>query len=520
MTENDRILQKALLRFKIISAYLAENPPRGHRRAMLEHLSKKQWMLESGQIVRVRPDTIRYWVRLYRNGGFQALKDKPRADKGCRAIPEEIIQTACSLKQEVPERTIDRIITIMENMQLAPPGLVRRSTLHRALQAKGLSQRKLKPPEKKDLDRFAADYANDLWQSDMLQGPWLPDPHQTGKMRRTYLYAFIDDASRLVLYGRFFFKGDLPALELVFKRCLQRYGKPVRVYYDNGKVYRANHMRLICAELNIHRPIHTKAYRPEGHGKIEAFNRFCVTNFIAEVKASDIRTIDELNEAFFAFIDVEYNRRRHSELNMSPKQRWLKDASRIIYLEEEKIRTAFLWRELRTADKTGVIRLFNKKYKVAPNLAKKKIQVRYDPERLDQIEIYLNGSFAQRAKPLSITPHRAPKQKLAEATPTMPAVKADYLRWLIQQHQGEKNITKKQPESDSSKDQFINLLRLHIDSKVFDHKLCCQFFNTYGPFDIQKIKSILTTLLAVHPNNLHTAFYLEHIQYHLTGDSP
>ncbi len=216
------------------------------------------------------------------------MKDKPRSDKGCRAIPKELIQTACGLKQQVPERTIDRIIAIMENMQLAPPGLLRRSTLHRALQAKGLSKRKLKPPEKRDLDRFAADYANDLWQSDMLQGPWLPDPEKKDKMRRTYLYAFVDDASRLVLYGRFFFKSDLPALELVFKRSLQRYGKPVRIYYDNGKVYRANHMRLICAELNIHRPIHTKPYRPEGHGKIEAFNRFCVTNFIAEVKASAI----------------------------------------------------------------------------------------------------------------------------------------------------------------------------------------------------------------------------------------
>ncbi|MCP4934848.1 MAG: helix-turn-helix domain containing protein, partial [bacterium] len=168
MTENDRIVQKALLRFKIISAYLAENPPRGQRRAMLEHLSNKTWMLENGEIVHVKPDTIRYWIRLYRNDGFEALKDKPRSDKGCRAIPKEIIQTACGLKQEVPERTIDRIIAIMENMQLAPPGLLRRSTLHRALQVKGLSQRKLKPPEKRDLDRFAADYANDLWQSDML----------------------------------------------------------------------------------------------------------------------------------------------------------------------------------------------------------------------------------------------------------------------------------------------------------------------------------------------------------------
>jgi len=73
-------------------------------------------------------------------------------------------------------------------------------------------------------------------------------------------------------------------------------------------------------------------------GKIEAFNGFCTTNFIAEVKASNIITLDQLNEAFLAWVDEEYNRRKHSELGMSPKQRWLKDSSRIEYLDEKKIR--------------------------------------------------------------------------------------------------------------------------------------------------------------------------------------
>ncbi len=103
----------------------------------------------------------------------------------------------------------------------------------------------------------------------------------------------------------------------------------------------------------------------------------------------------------------------------------------------------------------------------------------------------------------------------------MSSLKADYLGWLIRQHQDEKNITPHNPKSDSAKalSQFTAMLRQHIDPKVFDHKLCSEFFNTYGPFDINKINSILTTLLALHPNNLHMAFYLEHIQYYLIGDS-
>jgi transposase InsO family protein len=522
MADEDRITHKALLRFQIISAYLAADPPRGKRRQMLEHLAAKTWMLDSGEAITVKAETIRYWLRLYRLGGFEALKDKPRSDRGVRRIPEELIETACKLKLEVPERAIERIITIMENMQLAPPGLVRRSTLHRALQARGLSARKLAIPERKDLDRWQADYANDLWQADMLQGPWLPDPQRPEKMRRTYLYAFLDDASRLLLYGRLFFKGDLPALELVFKRALQRYGRPNRVYYDNAMVFRANHMRLICAELSIHRPIYTRPYRPMGHGKIEAFNRYCINNFIAELKASNITRLQQLNEAFLAWVDEEYNQRRHRELGQSPKERWLKDSARIHYLEEEKIRLAFLWQELRTPDKTGVIQLFRRKYKVSPTLAKRRVEVRYDPERLDTIEIYLDGKFRQRAKPLAISPHRAPKELLDIPKAQDTSNTTDYLGWLTKKHKAKTQISpvERKPAKDQTMAEFVAILRGRLDPEVVDQHLAAEFFETFGPFDLNRLKATLDNLLAVNPPNLHLSFYLEHIQRQLIGAQP
>lgn len=189
--------------------------------------------------------------------------------------------------------------------------MLRRSTVHRVLQRERLSRRPVSASDTKDLDRFEALASNDLWQSDMRTGPWLPDPLRPGKVRRTKLFSFLDDHSRKLLHGRFAFSEGLPELELVFRRCLQKYGKPKRVYYDNGRVYRAGHMRHIVATLGIHAIVFTKAYRPEGHGKIEAFNRLAKAAFVAEVKASSIRTLDELNEAFLAWMDLEYNRRTH-----------------------------------------------------------------------------------------------------------------------------------------------------------------------------------------------------------------
>jgi transposase InsO family protein len=520
MDDHDPITRKALFRYQVISAYLALDPARGQRRLMLEQLAAKTWMLQSGEVFTVKAETIRYWLRMYRLGGFEALKDKPRSDRGIRAIPQDLIEQACKLKVQVPERSIDRIIAIMEKMQLAPPGQLRRSTLHRALKARGLSKRKLTIPDRKDLDRFQADYANDLWQADMLQGPWLPDPKRPGKMRRSCLYAFIDDASRLLLYGRFSFKGDLPALELVLKRALQKYGKPVRVYYDNAMVFKAKHMQVLCAELGIHRPIHTTPYRPEGHGKIEAFNRFCINNFIAEVKVSKIKTLDQLNEAFFAWVHEEYNHRKHSELGMSPKKRWLRDSSRIEYIDEEKIRIAFLWRELRTPDKTAIIKLFNRSYKVSSTLAKRRVEVRYDPEHLHQIEVYLDGSFRQRAKPLQISPNRAPKEPLPLKQDPSDEKKIDYLQWLTKEHRRKTKVrsAKKKVGADHNLQGFLSILRDHIHSDVFDPDLATEFFETFGPFHLRQLKDILTDLLAAHPPNLHLSFYFNHIQNHLFGD--
>ena len=514
----DPVTDKALLRFQVISAYLAADPPRGQRRKILRQLAKRTWLLENGEAMRVKAETIRYWLRRYRRGGFEALKDKPRAARGQQAIPPDLIETACRLKREVPERTLERLITIMEEMQMAPPGLLRRSTLHRALQVRGLSARSLKPAERRDLDRFEADYANDLWQSDMLSGPWLPDPKRAAKMRRAHLYAFLDDASRLVLYGRFFFKGDLPALELVFKRALQRYGRPRRVYYDNAKVYRANHMRLICAELGIDRPIYTRPYRPMGHGKIEAFNRYCTTNFIAEIKATAITTLDQLNQAFLAWLDQDYNRRRHSALGTSPWQRWHQDAGRVHYLDEEKLRAAFLWREQRKVDKTAVLSLFKQKYKASAALAGKRVEVRYDPERLDQIELYIDGVFRQRARTLKIGAQRGPRELPSDQPPAADRPPTDYLGHLTRKHRRKVALEEHRPPAPMPLAGFLDILKNRIDKAVFDPLEAERFYRTYGPFEPRKLENCLDALLRCQPPNLHISVYLQHICDRLIGD--
>jgi transposase len=231
MDDEDLRHQMALCRYQAISAYLALDPPRGQRRQLLEQLAQRTWPGPDGEPLRASAETLRSWVRRYRRNGLPGLMDKRRPRRGIQALTPEQIETVLALKREVPERSLDRIIRIAEGMGLMEPGVLRRSTLHRVLQQAGLSARPRSQSDKKDLDRFEALAPNDLWQSDMRTGPWLPDPRRPGKARRTKLFCFLDDHSRKLLHGRFSFAEGLPELELVFRRCLQKYGKPKRVYY-------------------------------------------------------------------------------------------------------------------------------------------------------------------------------------------------------------------------------------------------------------------------------------------------
>ncbi len=203
--DDDQQMAVALRRYEIIGRYLALDPLRGQRRKVLEQLSAQTWLSPDGAPLQVAPDTLRVWIRRYRTGGLGALKDKPRTHRGVGVLSAEQCELVAQLKQDVPERSLERVITIAEEMKLVEPGVLRRSTVHRVLQSRGVSARKARVPDAQDLDRFEAAFPNDLWQSDLLPGVWLPDPQRRGKFRSngsaSYL-EWLDDVLQLAPAAR------------------------------------------------------------------------------------------------------------------------------------------------------------------------------------------------------------------------------------------------------------------------------------------------------------------------------
>ncbi len=162
------------------------------------------------------------------------------------------------------------------------------STVHRLFSREGLFDRK--PPDGADRRRFAFREAGEMWMSDVMHGPKV----RHGRTRcKTYLIAFIDDATRAVPFAAFAMSENTSAFLPVFRNALIRRGLPQRLYVDNGAAYRSRHLALVCARLGV-ALIHARPWQPAGKGKIERFFRTLRAGWLGRVEAAERETLETL----------------------------------------------------------------------------------------------------------------------------------------------------------------------------------------------------------------------------------
>jgi putative transposase len=279
---------------------------------------------------------------------------------------------------------------VQRDESLSLPRSVNVHTLTTHLRRRGKTRRVLAQTGQ-TYRRFERDHVNSLWQGDALVGPWLPDPNVPGKKRRTHLFSFIDDHSRLVPYSEFFFDEALPRLERVLKVALLRRGVPLAVYVDNGQVYSSTQFNAACATLGIER-IQTAPYSPQAKGKIERWFETLRAQFLPEVEASNLTTVTELNESLWAWLECVYHQHEHSETHQTPLARYTAGLEHVRHADPDTVRRAFLWRETRKVRKDATLSLQGNRYQVEPHLAGRSLELRFDPFDLAQIELYLEGA--------------------------------------------------------------------------------------------------------------------------------
>lgn len=406
----DRI-DAALEYHRIISPLLAPGLEPAEKRALREHIITTEGISER---------TLRRLMEKYRKGKLDGLKPKERSDTGeVRAIAGDILEEAVKLKEELPYRSVRRIIEILEHEGRIKPREIAASTLSRNLRNMGMSTREFKLRKEKGTGsrRFQKPHRGMLYQTDIKYGPSLPDPDDPKKKRRTYLLAFLDDASRVVVHGEFYFHQRLPILEDSFRKALLAYGVCDMVYLDNGKIFVSKWFRAACAHLGIQH-LATASYCPESKGKLERFNR-TVEEFLEELNLEPVSTLTELNRKFQLWLQECYHKRPHrglpvkdgTNIHMSPLEAWEADTKPMRYITPEECRSAFLWAEERMVDKTGCFSLHGTILEAGAAFIGRKVEVRYDPFDLSAAEIWQDGEMKTVARLREIKEYNGYKRK-------------------------------------------------------------------------------------------------------------
>jgi putative transposase len=440
--EQERDIQIALFRYGLIAQLVFAPLSAGQLEQALRQIASLRYVIPYSTRTRVSVSTLRRYLRQYQQGGFDALRPKERADKGMpRALPREVLERAIALRQEQPARTTPMLVELLKrDPELHLAGPLNAHTLTTHLRSRGQTRRRL-AQSSRAFHRFEQEEVNALWQGDAMVGPWLPDPHLPGKKKRAHLFCFLDDHSRLVTHAEFFWEEALPRLERVLKVGILKRGLPKALYVDNGQVYHATQFAAACAALGVDCR-HTAPYAPESKGKQERFFETVRLQFLPEVETSALGTLAELNESFWAWLELVYHRKTHSETGQSPLERYQAGIGGVRQADGETLRKAFLWREKRRVRKDGRIELQGNSYRVDPQFVGRQIELRFDPFDLSALEVWLDGKHFGKASVVQqgrlqhlaverLAPPSAP-------VPAQPKTALDYLAVLraeYQQHQ-------------------------------------------------------------------------------------
>jgi len=419
----------ALHRWAVIAEAASARLTASERGAVVRQIAAAEHAHPDGTRRRYSRGTVDRWLRAWRTGGVDGLRPSPRSDTGkVRAMPE-LFTEAAALRLELPGRSAAQIASILYHRhgvrvaERTVRGQLRRAGLHRAA---------LKAAPKA-YGRYEAGRPNERWVTDVLVGPWVPYPKRDGSARAR-LFLIVDDHSRLLVEGRFYDRENARTCQELLRRAITRRGIPDILYADNGAPFANAWLARTCAVLGI-RLIHSRPYSPQGRGKQERANRYIREAFLAEAMHQGIESLDQLNDWFAAWAEQVANRRVHAETGQPPIGRFQAGGPHR-QADPALIREAFRWSVTRRVTRVATVPLEGNSYSVDPALTGRRVELRYDPEDLSRIEVFLDGRPAGAAVPFVIGRH----VHRAVAPPAPPAADPtgiDYLGLVAAAHDEE-----------------------------------------------------------------------------------
>jgi putative transposase len=334
----------AHFRFSVIGPLLAAPPPRGQLQHQLEELAVKKWRHPiSREWTLLGLSTIERWYykALHsKDGPVDVLKRKIRCDYGKHpALSPSLAELLASQYRQHPSWSyqlhLDNLAVLVEEqpeLGIMPsyPSVLRFMKSH------GLFKRPRRGPvhspgaqaaerryEAREIRSYEAEYVNALWHLDFHHGS-LRVLLSKGQWVYPILLGILDDHSRLCCHAQWYLSEGAEELCHGLSQAFQKRQLPRSILLDNGSAMIAAESEQGLTRLSVLYE-NTLPYSPYQNGKQESFWGQIEGRLLPMLEGVADLTLDQLNEATLAWIELEYNRKLHSEIGQTPLTRYLSD---------------------------------------------------------------------------------------------------------------------------------------------------------------------------------------------------
>ncbi len=377
--ERERLRQQiADFRYSVIgelcNPYLSVN----ERKRLRKEKARRLYVIPGSKKTRILEETIRNWITKYKIHGKKGLLPKQREDRGRpRSFTDAEAEAITKKLEKKPELTATSAVKKLREEGIVK-SVIRSSSLSRFIAGNDLKKKqRIKIADEKKQLRFAFEGPLECVQADAMHG--FPIPDGKGKKRKAILLAFIDDATRRILYARFAFSEKALLFEGGIYHILKAHGKIGQLYVDNGSTFVSKQTKRIVETLGIY-IIHSKPYTPRGRGKIERFFRTVRQSFLRLLDEEEIKSLEQLNMLFSNWLETEYHRRIHSSLGVTPLDAWLSKSADIKHLDFHiDIDRIFMHQTTRKVYEDSIVSVYGHAFEVPSILIGKRVKIMFDP---------------------------------------------------------------------------------------------------------------------------------------------
>lgn len=371
----------------------------GQRKEMIREKAKRTYEIPYSTRNTITEDCIRKWLTKYKKYGRDALLPKTRTDMGkCRSITEEEADVFFKFFEENPELT-----AIAAFNKLQKEGKIKSdistSGLSRMIVARGLTRRERVSASRKEKTlKFNFIYPLECVQADDMHACLVPD--DKGNRKKAILIAFIDDATRRIVYANFSFTERSIEFEKGILHILKAHGRIVQLYVDNGSTFVSQQTQRIMDSMGIIIS-HSRPAIPRGRGKVERYFRTVRDQFLRPLDKESIKGLGDLNARFHTWLESEYHRNPHRGLEgKTPLDVWLSKTKHLIALDPTIDLDAVFRHEVRRKIyNDSTFTLDKLLYEVPSILTGKSVKVLYDPKKPGtRLQVFYDGLDYGEAK--------------------------------------------------------------------------------------------------------------------------